>query len=363
MKNQLIDFFKKYKYHFLVWSAYLIYEMSVTWLIFDKSPLLIVYTYYFVFYILLFYFHANVLLKYTLGSSNKLLKFSLVFLILIELLVYVGLKYQFDLIFLRNLDPAAIKGYTFNLTVLSPIIYRFVYFICYSTGYYFLIATHHQRQQVEEMEQQELRNLIQEKEIKNELVLTQNAFLKSQINPDFLINTLNYFYEETIKIAPKAAESIISLSNMMQYALGKEASTGFVKLNKEIELIENFLLLHQARQVHQAQLKLVYTQDILSAWFVPLVLMTLTENMLKHGKLDDPDSPAEIRISYENSILRIETANKESRNSSIPGRGIGLKNIKERLYLAYGEKATFDYHLDSRGYFHTAIVVQNYSIR
>lgn len=357
MKYQLINFLNKYKYHFLIWLAYLLYEISSVWLIFDQTPSMFIYAYVFTFYISFFYFHANVLLKYTLRSSIKLLKFSLVFLVLIELLVYVSLRYQCDLIFFKYVDPNVIKGHKFDLAFLSSTTYRFVYFTCYSTGYYFLTLTRLQRQRVEEMEQQELKNKIQEKEIKNELVLTQNAFLKSQINPDFLIDTLNYFHQETIEIAPKAAESIISLANMMQYALSKEASSGFVKLEKEIELIENFLLLHQARQVHQAQLKLTYTQQALTAEFIPLVLMTLTENMLKHGKLNDLDSPAEIRISYENSALHIETTNKESINSSIPGYGIGLKNIKDRLFMAYGEKATFVYYLDPKGYFQTAIVV------
>ncbi|MGY0039290.1 histidine kinase [Pedobacter sp. NJ-S-72] len=208
------------------------------------------------------------------------------------------------------------------------------------------------------MEQQELRNLIQEKEARNELVLTQNAFLRSQINPDFLLDTLDYLYNETLESEPIAAESILSLSNIMQYALSKEASTGSVKLEKEICLIENFLLLHQARQVHQAQLKLSYDKDCLSMEFIPLVLMTLTENILKHGQLDDPNKPAEIKITCENSILRIETTNQQAINSNLPSHGIGLKNIKERLFVAYGSRVFFNYHLDSKSYFHTSIQIR-----
>ncbi|QNK62931.1 histidine kinase [Pedobacter sp. PAMC26386] len=237
-------------------------------------------------------------------------------------------------------------------------IYRVIYFVGYSTGYYFLVRTRQRRELVEKMELQEINNLIQEKEIKNELVLTQNAFLRSQINPDFLIKTLDYLYKETLKSEPIAAESILSLSQIMQYALSKEASTGFVTLEKEIILIENFLLLHQVRQVNQAQLNFSYTKECLSMEFIPLVLMTLTENILKHGLLDDPDKPAEIKITCENSVLHIETSNRQATNSKIPSYGIGLKNIKERLVLAYGETTTFDYHLDSKGDFHTSIQVQ-----
>jgi len=358
MRDHLLNFLNKYKYHFLIWLAYFNYEIAASWLVFDKVPAIEINLYIFIFYIPLFYFHANVLLKYILESSNKVLRYSLAFWVLIELMLYVSIKYQCDLIFFKYADPSVLDGYNFNLTNLSNMIYRFIYFTCYSTGYYFLIRTRNQRQLVEEMEQQELKDQIREKEIKNELVLTQNAFLRSQINPDFLISTLDYLYHKTLSSAPKAAESILSLSDIMQYALSKEASTGFVKLDKEISLIENFLLLHQARQVQKAQLKFSYNHESLSIKFIPLVLMTLTENILKHGRLDDPKKPAEIKITYENSMLRIQTSNRQAINSNIPSHGIGLKNIKERLLLAYGNKVIFNYHLDSKFYFHTVIEVQ-----
>ena len=342
----------------MIWFAYFNYELAAMWLMFDRIPPMEINIYIYMFYIPLFYFHANVLLRYTLGSPKKLVRYSVIFFFLIEFIVYLNIKYQCDLIFFKKIAPSYVEGYSFTLTGLSQMIYRFIYFTLYSTGYYFLIRTRHQRQQVEDMKQQKLKNLIHEKEIRNELVLTQNAFLRSQINPDFLISTLSYLYNKTCDAAPKAAESILSLSDIMKYALSKEAATGFVKLEKEISLIENFILLHQARQVNRAQLSFSYDKEAMPAEFIPLVLMTLTENILKHGKLDDPNTPATIQINYKNSVLHIETANKESRNSSIPSHGIGLKNIKERLFLAYGESATFNYHVDAKGYFYTAIVVQ-----
>lgn len=359
MNTHLPGFFNKYKYHFLIWTVYIIYEMATIWLLSLKFVSVNPYIFNYVFNISLFYFHAHVLLKYTLESKNKLLKYNLVFLVLIEFMLFIGIKYQCELIFYRYEDPAHLQGYRFDLKFLSKMIYRTIYFMIYSTGYYFIIRTRERRQQVEEMEQQRLKNQIQEREIKNELISTQNAFLKSQINPDFLIKTLNYLYNETYEAEPVAAESILCLSDIMQYALSKEASAGFVKLEKEIELIENFLLLHQARQVHEAQLKLSYSPEALSTLFIPLVLMTLTENILKHGKLDDPDKPAEIKITYEDSILRIETTNQKSMNSNIPSYGIGLKNIKDRLFMAYDEKAIFEYYLDAKGHFHTVIAVYN----
>ena len=293
-----------------------------------------------------------------MDSSNKVIKYSLVFLILIELLLFNGIRYICLAIFKKIIDPSApLEGYSLDILTLTILASRALYFIGYSTAYYFLVSNRCQQQLLDEMEKQELENIIKEKEIKNELILTQNAFLRAQINPDFLIKVLNHLYNETNSAAPKAAESILSLSAIMKYALSKEASSGNVLLADEIKLIETFLHLHQARQVHRAELKLSYNASCLPIKFIPLILMTLTENILKHGKLADPQPPAEIKINYENSILRIETSNHESTNSKIPSHGIGLKNIRERLFLAYGERATFNHKLDSKRYFHTSLVV------
>ncbi|MBB6273773.1 sensor histidine kinase YesM [Pedobacter cryoconitis] len=358
MTDSLLNFLSKYKYHFIVWGIYTAYEVIFTGILAGKFTTIDYYIFYSTFYIPLFYFHANVLLKYTLQNRKGVRPILLFFAVLIELALFILLKHGSEILVQRYLKHNMQYGQHITLTNLAEMVWRPMYFLGYSTGYYFLKRVRRQRQLVEEMQEQELKNLIQEKEIKNELILTQNAFLRSQINQDFLLNTLSSLYDETRESAPKAAESILSLADIMQYALSKEASSGFVKLEKEISLIENFLLLHQARQVHQPQFKFSYTKESLSISFIPLVLMTLTENILKHGKLDDPTQSAEIKITYANSILCIETSNKESGHSKIPSHGIGLKNIKERLYLAYGDAASFNYHLDSKNYFYASIEVQ-----
>lgn len=359
MVDHINNFFKKYKYHFLGWGIYNVYEIALTSVISGEFAPIGFFFFHCLFHISLFYFHANILLKYTLEGRKKVNPLGVIVLIFIEIFLFISIKYAGQILIIKYLQNIPLDDdYYPSVAYLTPMLYRVVYFMGYGTCYYFLMRTQKQRQMVEEMEQQELKNLILEEEMRTELVLTQNTFLRAQINPDFLISTLAHLYDKICISAPKAAESILSLSDIMQYALSKDAATGFVKLEKEISLIENFILLHQARQVHQAQLIFSYNKQSLSAKFIPLVLMTLTENMLKHGKLDDPDNPAIIKINYENSVLRIETGNKEFVNNSIPSYGIGLKNIKERLFLAYGEMATFDYHLDDKGYFHTAIVVQ-----
>jgi len=357
MIASLFDFFHKYRYHFLVWSLFIIYDMIIYNVYSGKHSTLIDSVFSYSINISLFYFHANVLLKYTLNTQNKLLKYSLVLLVLLEIVIYVLIRFCGLKFFIyAHIETIEIK--TSNRLFVIGKIWKAVYYIGNSTGYYFLMHDLQQRLQVKRLKQQELKKIIWEKEIKNELILTQNAFLRAQINPHFLINTLSYLYNETRKLAPGAAESILSLSDIMQYALSKEASSGYIKLEDEINLINSFLVLHQARQRKQTQVKVSYDKESLPVLFIPLVLMTLTENIIKHGLLDDPLKSAEINITYKDSALCIRTSNHGFIANQIYGQSTSLKNISNRLALAYGERAVFNSNLDSQNYFHTYTRVQ-----
>ncbi|RAJ34412.1 sensor histidine kinase [Pedobacter cryoconitis] len=358
MKDILFVFFNKYKYHFLVWSIYIAYQTLIVANALGKFYPVKQYIVINFFYILLFYFHAHVLLKYTLNSSRKFLKYSLVILTVIEITCYIivgAVATKYLQIYAgppQSMDQLVTKPYILGR------IWMAVYYIGTSTGYYFLIHNRQQKQLVEKMKQQELKTILLEKEIKNELVMTQNAFLRAQINPHFLINTLSFLYNETRKLAPKAAESILSLSDIIQYALSKEVDPGFVELEKEIRLVENFLSLYQAREPLKRQLKLSYNEEALAVPFIPMILMSLTESIIKYGQLDDALRPAKIRITYADSVLSIETSNISSIKSPDTGHTKVLENISSRLIAIYGEKAVFSIHLDTQSYFHTYTKVQ-----
>ncbi|MBB6273774.1 sensor histidine kinase YesM [Pedobacter cryoconitis] len=358
MNGIILAFLKKYKYHFLVWSVFVAYEIFIRWLHGPEMAPAIVYIVAYTLGISVFYLHAHVILKYTLETKSKLLKYGLPLFILVEILFYLVIeylirKYIYEYIRLKSTELTK----PVHLYIFAKI-WRYIYAIGLSTGYYFFLHDLRQRQQVKKMKQQKLKTILLEKEIKNELILTQNALLRAQINPHFLLNTLSYLYNETRKLAPKAAERILSLSDIMQYALSKEASSEYVTLESEIKLIENFLFLYQSRQAYKMQLNLSYNSEALSVIFIPLILMSLTENMIKHGQLDNPLKPAEIKIVYDNAALYINTSNPEAMKNPVSSYNTGLKNISNRLAMAYGEKVVFNSHLDSQNYFHTYIKLE-----
>lgn len=356
--HPVVVFFNKYKYHFLVWSIFITYEIMMQHLtgmrLSNLKELIIAY----VTGAVVFYFHAHVLLKYTLNTKNRVLKYSLPLFILFEIICYIAIRYLIDKYVYSYTGPPHFESNNSIRIYVATKVWRCIYFIGNSTVYYFLMRDLLQKQQLEKMKQKELKAILLEKGIKNELVLTQNALLRAQINPHFLINTLSFLYNETRKIAPRVANSILSLSDIMQYALSKEHASEFVKLENEIKLVESFLILHQVKQEHKMQLNLSYNEQVLPIPFIPLVLMSLTEKIIKHGRFNDPMAPAEISIIYENSSLCIETSSLESIENPIPESDSDLKNISNRLYLAYREKVSFNFSLDSKNYFHTCIRLQ-----
>ena len=356
-KNRLIKAIKEHRYHFIVWSVFIAYEILIAGIFSGYYSSFTNYALHYFFNILLFYSHAFLLFETLWNGKYKWSKLSLPLLILIEIALYVLVVYSFEIFFTKYLHIVVLQKTAFSKAYVSRTVWRGLYFIGFSTAYYVILRNQYRKQQMEEMERQKLLSIIQQEEIKNELMRTQNAYLKSQINPHFLINTLSHLYNETRKLAPKAAESIISLSDMMQYALSKEVAMGMMRLHDEIKLVENYLHLHQARQVHPAELSLEYDEECQKLNFIPLVLMTLVENILKHGRLDQPDHPAVIRITVEDNILHIHTSNLRSVNPKASGHGMGLKNIKERLIQSYGDHATFEYGSDENKYFNTDIFI------
>ena len=357
------NFYKKYKYHLLAWVLFIGYEVGITgfFLGYFSSPSN--YILHYSLNILTFYFHAHVILGYISSLKGRLIQLVIPFVILIEITLYVVVAFYLEQFFTVVLHINVLGNNKLDATHISKSIWRSLYFIGISTGYYFVLRTQHRKLQYEELKQEELQRIIHQKEMANQLMIMQNAYLKAQINPHFLINTLSYIYNETRKLAPKASDAILSLSEIMQYSLSTENPNGTAILGNEIKLIENFVYLNQQKQVDGINLVISYDEDCQSILFVPLILMTLIENMLKHGVLDSPKVQAILDIRCKEGSLIIQTKNLQLTNSRLPSHGIGLKNIKERLILFYGDNATFDYQLDSQNLFSTRIEVGIESVR
>ncbi len=177
------------------------------------------------------------------------------------------------------------------------------------------------------------------KESEKEKLDAELAYLKAQINPHFLFNTLNSIYSLAIVQSDNVASSIVKLSNMMRYVLS-ESSNDFVRLEKEIEYIQNFIELQQIRFGDFIQFECTITGDHKGKVIAPLILIPFIENAYKHGVNAEENSIIKIKIDTTEKQLFLFVKNNKVfvQRSKESESGVGVENTKNRLQIIYPGK-------------------------
>lgn len=160
--------------------------------------------------------------------------------------------------------------------------------------------------------------------------------LKSQVSPHFLFNTLNSFYSDWIDKDAEAAADLLKLSDLLRYVI-TETDKEYVLLSKELQFIENYIQLQEKRFENQLYLDFTIEGSVKNQLILPSVLIHFTENVFKHGKLNDPDKPATISIAIKKDFLEISTQNYKQSGENYSSTGIGFENLTKRLKYTYGE--------------------------
>lgn len=176
------------------------------------------------------------------------------------------------------------------------------------------------------------------KQEKNEVEL---RFLKSQINPHFVFNTLNNIYSLVYQKSEQALPAIDKLSQLMRY-MTYETDTDHIELQKEINYIQDFIDLEKMRIAGQTHIILDIDIENPSLLIPPLLLLPFIENGFKHGILTDQEHPFTIAIKQHNNLLEIDTQNKTNNYNKDKTSGIGLANIHKRLDLQFPNKHTLN---------------------
>lgn len=185
------------------------------------------------------------------------------------------------------------------------------------------------------------RKVLEEQKLQLEIekIHANYNFLKAQINPHFLHNTLNFLYAKSIPYSPELSEGILTLSEIMRYALGENSvKDGKAALKDEIEHMRNVIKIHQLRFGNSLQVQFDVSGIVNGAVIIPFVLITIVENAFKHGNLKSAEHPIEIKLTIEQNSLFFYCRNKKKTGPKELSTGIGLDNIKKRLDLAYGNR-------------------------
>jgi two-component system LytT family sensor kinase len=176
------------------------------------------------------------------------------------------------------------------------------------------------------------------------------SFLKAQINPHFLFNTLNNIYTLALMKDENAPDSIMKLSNIMRYVTD-DATKDFVPLQDEIDCINDYIELQRLRIGEKTTIDLDISEDIGIIQIAPLILMTFIENVFKYGISKHNKSVIVIKIKgsetgiyffCQNRIFPEKGENKRT--------GIGLVNTRQRLAHLYPGKYILDINTENELY-------------
>ncbi|WP_420386509.1 sensor histidine kinase [Roseivirga sp.] len=177
-------------------------------------------------------------------------------------------------------------------------------------------------------------------------------FLKSQIHPHFLFNTLNNLYALTLKQSKDAPEVVLKLSDLLNYML-YECNADKVPLSKEIALVRDYIELEKIRYGSRLNVNMTVNNENGDESVSPLLILPFVENAFKHGASEEiEDSWISIDLSLKHRGLTLKVENSKSNHDESEDRfsykeGIGLKNVKRRLEILYPESHELNIHESS----------------
>lgn len=320
--------------HIFGWCIFIAYETLFVWLSTGTNFPFFDYIFYYSLNILLFYANAHLVLEHTIASSKKYVLIP--GLMLVEMVVYLIIKYILDY-FLAAKHHAFTSQLIYINRFLVLNIFRGIYFIGFSTLYWSIMRTIFVSRKAHETETAQLTTLKQKAEVERNLAEAMNAYLQVQINPHLLFNTLTFIHNTYYKHSQDASQCVLLLADIMRFSLEEVNVNGKISLDKEIDQIRNFIELNQLRFDYDLHIDFQSEGDFERIEVIPLILLTLTENIFKHGYLKKKTEQAKLHISVNNqyeltfhswNLKRHETGHKRRRS-------IGIKNVIKRLDYAY----------------------------
>lgn len=183
----------------------------------------------------------------------------------------------------------------------------------------------------------------QEELLVREKLESELKFLKAQINPHFLFNTLNNIYALARKQSTNTADAVLKLSKLMRFMLF-ESRQETILLSDELRLIDDYIELERLRYGSKLQLDVKVSLDNPDARIAPLLLIHFVENAFKHGA-GEARFGVKIRIEVvlQNGLLKASIINSVEEEEVHEKAGIGLANIRRQLELLY-PKHTLELH-------------------
>lgn len=217
------------------------------------------------------------------------------------------------------------------LSHLNNIFYHFaiaLFYVAFSVGIQLSKAWFFQRAFIRQMEVEKLN--------------TEIAYLKNQINPHFLFNSLNTVYFQIDKNNPEARNTLSQFSEMLRFQL-YDCNSNLIPLEKEINYLKNYVELQRLRKEENYKIDFIITGDLKEASIAPLLLIPFVENAFKHiSHFTEKTNKVLIEMKRNDDTFSMLIRNTKDNNPGLSTNGIGLKNAKRRLELQYFSKHTLN---------------------
>lgn len=329
MLQQLQAYLEVTKFKYLIFGVLIFAFSSATssWYYSTSSELFITFGIRVVLQILLAYIIIEYLIKYLLNKGkNKTFALAitatlLAFYVVCNLIFIYYFEPNFPATYANYVKRFTDASFLGRLTNVSEFISKSLYLL-YPTLLLLVLKLYSERQRLLKLNEQKK--------------TAELVALKNQLNPHFLFNTLNNLYALALKKSDDTPKVIQKLSEILDYILYR-CNESFVSLDKEIELIENYLSLEKIR--YADRVKIDFSKNVTGQEKIaPLLLLTFVENAFKHGVANEIHQ-AHINITISKSgeeLLFIVENSKPAVTDSMENKeSIGLKNIKKQLELLY----------------------------
>jgi two-component system LytT family sensor kinase len=272
-----------------------------------------------------FYSNSNVLIPKFLTQGKNAIYFSSV---LIIIFVIIGANLSFNNLFdfdhkevVENISSHKHSSIKKDLKRTSIIFFSSLFIFAISTCYRLLLDRYKTERK--------------KKEIENENLVSELSFLKSQVSPHFLFNTLNNIYSLSLNNSALTSDAILKLSQLLRYML-YESDVKMVSLNKEIEYLNNYIELQKMRISSDVNIAFLTKGSFGENIIEPMLLIPFIENAFKHGIDYSKKSDISIDLNLSDNTLDMRVINGINLNRETDkASGIGLNNVRRRLNLLY----------------------------
>ena len=319
----------------VVWIGYLMVHFYFLNFPFDPQASLILAIRVVIVHIILFYTNYYLLLPRLLDKQRYFIYFIALALLIVITYILFSLSHQIPIIHealetgrhhrfrgVPRLDRA-FRSRMFINNIISSLAVLFI------SSTYWIIRRNQQRQQ-------------DEINLRSENLETEMKFLKSQINPHFLLNAMNNLYYMAVTKGEKTPDMLMKLSEMLKYVL-YETNTAQVPLAREVQYIRDYIEFQQIKYESPPDIRLDLDEANGHKMISPMILIPFIENAFKHGNIDEHNGHVAIKIKTEANSLAMTVSNTHRQDETKDKTGgIGLENAKRRLDLIYKSQYVLD---------------------